>query len=160
MKLGKYSVYHATWSHFNSVYHKSLPSLIPTLKPVNFWAKTLILLLVSVCIPHIKFECLNLSLWKLVCISWHLSPSQILHCLCVSPNFFVFYALCVTSKESKWSLLHRISCFILGEGSKDNVLNSMRLLLLFCHTIQLLQCTYKIIDSLNIYHNWKPNVTV
>jgi hypothetical protein len=27
-------------------------------------------------LPQLTFECLNQSLWNLVCISWHLSPSQ------------------------------------------------------------------------------------
>jgi hypothetical protein len=31
----------------------------------------------SVCLPPLStFECQNQSLWNLVCISWHLSPSQ------------------------------------------------------------------------------------
>jgi hypothetical protein len=30
----------------------------------------------AVCIPQLTFECLNQSLWNLVRISWHLSPSQ------------------------------------------------------------------------------------
>jgi hypothetical protein len=42
--------------------------------------------------PQITFECLNQSLWNLVCISWQLSPSQrrtskipfINQCVCVT----------------------------------------------------------------------------
>jgi hypothetical protein len=56
----------------------------------NLWEKTLILLSVSVCIPPIKCECLNQYLYKLIVISWHLTPTQILHCRCFPLNVFRF----------------------------------------------------------------------
>jgi hypothetical protein len=44
-------------------------------KKVGFWDRVAVC--VCVCVsPLLTFECLNQSLWNLVRISWHLSPSQ------------------------------------------------------------------------------------
>jgi hypothetical protein len=105
-------VYHATWSHLNGIHHTSLPSVIPTLQPVKFLRQNLnIAWCASVRIPPIKCQCLNQYLWNLVCISWHLSPSQIWHSLYVFPNILVFCAVRVVSKESRRLVLPRTVCF-------------------------------------------------
>jgi hypothetical protein len=59
--------YHATWAHIIGVHRKSPSSVIPILQLLRFLRKTFILL-----------ERLCRSSWKLVCVSCHMTPSQVI----------------------------------------------------------------------------------
>jgi hypothetical protein len=59
--------------------HRQHGDRMSLLRKVGLWNHLAVCqcVCVTVCLsPPMKFECLNQSLRNLVCISWHLSPSQ------------------------------------------------------------------------------------
>jgi hypothetical protein len=88
----------------------------------SLWNHLCAYLCISLCMSICPFITPNLRLMRSPCClciplifgrRFMRSPC----CLCVLAYFFVLYAVCVISKENRWLILPRTSCF-LNKGSK------------------------------------------